>query len=154
MWDSTSKVEIFSASVIHIFTFSAATTNSSSGGSSSSNKTISPNVMFPSVDQSLEWALWASKQDLPHDAAEEKRMKQRLKLFNLHEVPVSGDGNCQFSAISHQLFGDFNHSTQLRRISVEWLRKHPNWTPVRFSSPHDENDLSLMCHSLLKEHHL
>jgi len=70
------------------------------------------------------------------DAAEVKRMKQRLELFNLHEVPVSGDGNCQFSAISHQLFGDFNHSTQLRRISVEWLRKHPNWTPVRFTSLH------------------
>jgi len=58
----------------------------------------------------------------------QKRLKERMELFGLREkVIVPGDGNCQFAAISDQLYNDFDHAPMLRRMAVEWLSRNRDW---------------------------
>jgi hypothetical protein len=64
-----------------------------------------------------------------------KRLAERLALFGFKQVDVTGDGNCQFHAVSRQLsnnfkgnVGDISH-LNLRKKAVEWLRQNPEWNP-------------------------
>eukprot|EP01120_Amphizonella_sp_Union-15-10_P002403 TRINITY_DN12600_c0_g1_i1.p1 TRINITY_DN12600_c0_g1~~TRINITY_DN12600_c0_g1_i1.p1 ORF type:complete len:150 (+),score=35.78 TRINITY_DN12600_c0_g1_i1:3-452(+) len=41
--------------------------------------------------------------------------------------PIPGDGNCQMSSISDQIYGDIQHAKYVREKAVSWLRKNPNW---------------------------
>ena len=57
----------------------------------------------------------------------QKRLKERMELFGLKEkVIVPGDGNCQFAAISDQLYDDFSHALSLRKMAVDWLSRNRN----------------------------
>jgi len=53
-----------------------------------------------------------------------QRLNDRLKLVGLKEKRViPGDGNCQFSAVSDQLFDTIDKSTYIRQTAVDWLRR-------------------------------
>jgi hypothetical protein len=53
----------------------------------------------------------------------QERLKRRISLFGLVEhKQVPGDGNCQFSSLSDQLYRDFAHAAQIRAHCVAWLR--------------------------------
>jgi len=50
------------------------------------------------------------------------RLKQRIKLYGLKERSVRGDGNCQFRALSDQLFGTEKKHVEVRSSVVKHLR--------------------------------
>lgn len=61
-------------------------------------------------------------------AAGQQRLSERLETYGLREkTPVPSDGNCQFAALSDQLYDDFAHAPLLRARAVAWLRAHRDW---------------------------
>eukprot|EP01132_Coremiostelium_polycephalum_P003572 gene3572-4451_t len=59
----------------------------------------------------------------------QKRLSERLELYmlkNSKEIP--GDGNCQMHALSDQIYGDLNHSFEIRKTIVDWLRKNKDFS--------------------------
>ncbi|CAL8470675.1 g10217 [Coccomyxa elongata] len=58
-------------------------------------------------------------------SADRQRMQERLAMYSLCEREVKGDGNCQFRALSDQLYRSPGYYDQLRRAAVEQLRSHP-----------------------------
>lgn len=40
---------------------------------------------------------------------------------------IAGDGNCQFAAISDQLFDNVNYADYVREEAVKWLRQNKDW---------------------------
>ncbi|RDY05376.1 OTU domain-containing protein, partial [Mucuna pruriens] len=52
------------------------------------------------------------------------RLLQRLNIYGLYEVKVSGDGNCQFRALSDQLFRSPKHHKHVRKEIVKQLKDH------------------------------
>lgn len=57
-------------------------------------------------------------------AAESRvRLAAVLDLYQLRLRPVQADGNCQFRALSVQLYGDEAHHTSLRDLVVKQLRE-------------------------------
>ncbi|EGC32052.1 hypothetical protein DICPUDRAFT_11157, partial [Dictyostelium purpureum] len=58
-----------------------------------------------------------------------RRLNQRLELYQLENRRViPGDGNCQMYALSDQIFGDLEHSLEIRRAIATWLIKNKNLT--------------------------
>ncbi|CAA7396024.1 unnamed protein product [Spirodela intermedia] len=53
-----------------------------------------------------------------------QRLIQRLSAYGLFEVKVSGDGNCQFRALSDQIFKSPEHHRSLRKEIVQQLKDH------------------------------
>ncbi|KAL4306923.1 hypothetical protein AHAS_Ahas16G0226800 [Arachis hypogaea] len=53
-----------------------------------------------------------------------QRLLQRLQIYGLCEVKVSGDGNCQFRALSDQLFRSPEHHKHVRKDIVKQLKGH------------------------------
>lgn len=68
-----------------------------------------PNKAFPSED--------LAKTDY-------ERLRQRLELYGLQEKVVRGDGNCQFRAISDQLYGDPERHKEVREQVILQLRNN------------------------------
>ena len=67
-----------------------------------------------------------------HMGTEESRMadgleliSQRLKFLQLREISMQDDGNCQFRALSHELYGHQIHHMAVREAVVAYLKKHP-----------------------------
>jgi len=60
-------------------------------------------------------------------AAEVLRLQIQLESFGLEERTVRGDGNCQFSALSDQLYGTPDHHRLVREAVVIQLRKRHEW---------------------------
>ena len=54
------------------------------------------------------------------------RLQELVHVYNLNEHVVSGDGNCQFSALSDQLYGSPDYHHVVRRLAVEQMRSYPN----------------------------
>ncbi|KAG6748562.1 hypothetical protein POTOM_048490 [Populus tomentosa] len=48
----------------------------------------------------------------------------RLNVYGLYEVKVSGDGNCQFRALSEQMFKSPEHHKHVRKEVVKQLKEH------------------------------
>ncbi|EGC32161.1 hypothetical protein DICPUDRAFT_38762 [Dictyostelium purpureum] len=64
----------------------------------------------------------------PEDRAIE-RLNERLELYSLENSrAIPGDGNCQMHALSDQIYGDLNHSMEIRIAIVTWLIKNKNLT--------------------------
>ena len=65
-----------------------------------------------------------------------ERLTKRLEEYGLRWKDVPGDGNCQFYALSDQIYGDFNHAKEIRTRAADWLRKNSDklvgGTPLRF----------------------
>ena len=63
-----------------------------------------------------------------HDNSLEAILNKKAGEKHLKIVPVPGDGNCMFHAISHQLnhiLGLTVSHEELRRMIVDYLRNHP-----------------------------
>ena len=65
-------------------------------------------VQFPTTDEA---------------ATDHTRLDTRLKLYNLREKVVRGDGNCQFRAIADQLFRDQERHAECRSVVINQLRR-------------------------------
>ncbi|KAL1819548.1 hypothetical protein ACET3Z_014417 [Daucus carota] len=57
--------------------------------------------------------------------SDHQRLLDRLQLYNLVECKVQGDGNCQFRALSDQLYRTPEHHKSVRRQVVNQLKSHP-----------------------------
>ncbi|XP_073526348.1 uncharacterized protein [Phyllobates terribilis] len=53
-----------------------------------------------------------------------QRLIQRLHVYGLCEVRVSGDGNCQFRALSDQMFKSPEYHKHVRKDIVKQLKEH------------------------------
>eukprot|EP00656_Telonema_subtile_P045086 TRINITY_DN51355_c0_g1_i1.p1 TRINITY_DN51355_c0_g1~~TRINITY_DN51355_c0_g1_i1.p1 ORF type:complete len:316 (+),score=58.17 TRINITY_DN51355_c0_g1_i1:100-1047(+) len=53
-----------------------------------------------------------------------KLLEQRLLNHNLESEEMADDGNCQFRALSHQLYGTQDYHSQVRAFVVEHIRAH------------------------------
>lgn len=56
-------------------------------------------------------------------ATDHTRLDTRLKLYNLREKVVRGDGNCQFRAVADQLFRDQERHAECRNVVINQLRR-------------------------------
>ena len=54
---------------------------------------------------------------------ERQLIMSRLRVLALQQVPQLGDGNCQFRALSHQLYGTSSHHRAVRAALCEHLRR-------------------------------
>nr|XP_010918682.1 OTU domain-containing protein 5 isoform X1 [Elaeis guineensis]XP_010918684.1 OTU domain-containing protein 5 isoform X1 [Elaeis guineensis]XP_029119781.1 OTU domain-containing protein 5 isoform X1 [Elaeis guineensis]XP_029119782.1 OTU domain-containing protein 5 isoform X1 [Elaeis guineensis] len=54
-----------------------------------------------------------------------QRLLDRLKLYDLVELKVQGDGNCQFRALSDQFYRTTEHHKFVRQQVVNQLKSHP-----------------------------
>jgi hypothetical protein len=60
-----------------------------------------------------------------NQSTESKRIAQILALLRLKEEPMAKDGNCQFRALAHQIYGNANRHREVRRRVVEYMEQHP-----------------------------
>lgn len=57
--------------------------------------------------------------------SDHERLLNRLQLYGFVELKVQGDGNCQFRALSDQLYSTPEHHKYVRRLVVNQLKSHP-----------------------------
>ncbi|KXZ53403.1 hypothetical protein GPECTOR_7g1299 [Gonium pectorale] len=62
----------------------------------------------------------------PAVSEDRQRLLGTLGLYELVEKQVAGDGNCQFRALSDQLYGTPEHHAAVRSLVVSTLRDHPD----------------------------
>ena len=75
-------------------------------------------------DEDLRIALQLSREDSEKVERDHDVLLARLDAFGLREKVVSGDGNCQFRALSDQLFRTPEFYEEVRKNVVGQLRKH------------------------------
>ncbi|CAL9102248.1 unnamed protein product [Musa acuminata var. zebrina] len=65
-----------------------------------------------------------------------QRLLQRLNAYGLYEVKVSGDGNCQFRAISDQLYRSSEYHKHVRKEIVKQLKEfhafYEGYVPMKY----------------------
>ncbi|CAN1149106.1 OVARIAN TUMOR DOMAIN-containing deubiquitinating enzyme 9 [Linum perenne] len=61
---------------------------------------------------------------LDEEVSDHQRLLDRLKVYFLVENKVQGDGNCQFRALSDQLYRSSDHHIFVRQQVVNRLRSH------------------------------
>lgn len=57
--------------------------------------------------------------------SDHQRLLDRLRLYELIELKVQGDGNCQFRALSDQFYRTPDHHNFVRQQVVNQLKSHP-----------------------------
>ncbi|XP_011031710.1 PREDICTED: OTU domain-containing protein DDB_G0284757-like isoform X2 [Populus euphratica] len=57
--------------------------------------------------------------------SDHQRLLQRLKLYNLVEKEVQGDGNCQFRSLSYQIYDAPEHHKSVREQVIGQLKSQP-----------------------------
>ncbi|KAL3523487.1 hypothetical protein ACH5RR_016321 [Cinchona calisaya] len=57
--------------------------------------------------------------------SDHQRLLDRLQLYELVELKVSGDGNCQFRSLSDQIYRTPEHHKFVRQQIVNQLQSHP-----------------------------
>lgn len=66
-----------------------------------------------------------------------QRLSQRLQVYGLYEVKVSGDGNCQFRAISDQLYRSPEYHKHVRKEVVKQLKEcrslYEGYVPMKYN---------------------
>ncbi|KAJ7515712.1 hypothetical protein O6H91_22G024600 [Diphasiastrum complanatum] len=66
-----------------------------------------------------------------------QRLWERLELYGLRERKIPGDGNCQFRALSDQLYRTSEHHKFVRKQIVRQLKSHPDsyegYVPTKYS---------------------
>ncbi|GFQ01130.1 otu domain-containing protein ddb_g0284757 [Phtheirospermum japonicum] len=83
------------------------------------------NLHFPSIsDSNLDY----------------QRLLQRLNVYGLYEVKVSGDGNCQFRALSDQIYRSPEYHKHVRKEIVKQLKDnhalYEAYVPMKFKHYH------------------
>ncbi|KAK8533567.1 hypothetical protein V6N13_064205 [Hibiscus sabdariffa] len=68
------------------------------------------NGEIPSIDEAM---------------SDHERLLSRLQLYGFVELKVQGDGNCQFRALSHQLYHTPDNHKYVRRQIVNQLKSNP-----------------------------
>ncbi|XP_010249372.1 PREDICTED: OTU domain-containing protein DDB_G0284757 [Nelumbo nucifera] len=67
-----------------------------------------------------------------------QRLLQRLNVYGLYEVKVSGDGNCQFRALSDQLYKSPEHHKFVRKEIAKQLKDYRSlyegYVPMKYKS--------------------
>jgi hypothetical protein len=63
------------------------------------------------------------------------KLDKRLERYGLKEFIVNGDGNCQFRAISDQLYGDQSHHASVRAVVIGQMRARPDRYAAFVESP-------------------
>ncbi|KAG6490610.1 hypothetical protein ZIOFF_051917 [Zingiber officinale] len=65
-----------------------------------------------------------------------QRLFQRLNAYGLYEVKVSGDGNCQFRALSDQLYRSAEYHKHVRKEIVKQLKEfrsyYEGYVPMKY----------------------
>lgn len=65
-----------------------------------------------------------------------QRLSQRLQVYGLYEVKVSGDGNCQFRALSDQLYRSPEYHKHVRKEVVKQLKDcralYEGYVPMKY----------------------
>ncbi|XP_076895780.1 OVARIAN TUMOR DOMAIN-containing deubiquitinating enzyme 9-like [Bidens hawaiensis] len=67
-----------------------------------------------------------------------QRLMDRLQIYDLVELKVSGDGNCQFRSLSDQIYRSSQHHTLVREQIVRQLRIHPELYAAYVPMGYDE----------------
>ncbi|KAL6535829.1 OVARIAN TUMOR DOMAIN-containing deubiquitinating enzyme 12 [Orobanche hederae] len=66
-----------------------------------------------------------------------QRLIQRLHVYGLYEQKVSGDGNCQFRALSDQMYRSPEHHKYIRKEVVKQLKDYRSlyecYVPMKYS---------------------
>ncbi|XP_042475937.1 OVARIAN TUMOR DOMAIN-containing deubiquitinating enzyme 12-like [Macadamia integrifolia] len=69
--------------------------------------------------------------------SDHQRLLDRLQLYDLVELKVQGDGNCQFRALSDQFYRTTEHHKFVRQQIVDQLKSHPDiyegYVPMAYS---------------------
>lgn len=69
-----------------------------------------------------------------------QRLLQRLQVYGLYEVRVSGDGNCQFRALSDQLYRTPEYHKHVRKEVAKQLKEHKplyeGYVPMKYKHYH------------------
>lgn len=69
--------------------------------------------------------------------SDHQRLLDRLQLYDLVEHKVQGDGNCQFRALSDQVYRTPEHHESVRQQVVSQLQAHPEmyegYVPMEYS---------------------
>ncbi|KAK3013726.1 hypothetical protein RJ639_008434 [Escallonia herrerae] len=73
----------------------------------------------------------------PSDATlDHQRLLQRLNIYGLYEVKVSGDGNCQFRALSDQIYRSPEYHKHVRKEVVKQLKDsrplYEGYVPMKY----------------------
>ncbi|KAL8159867.1 hypothetical protein V2J09_001404 [Rumex salicifolius] len=58
--------------------------------------------------------------------SDHQRLLDRLKVYELVELKMKGDGNCQFRALSDQLYRSTDHHSYVRQEVVVQLKSYPD----------------------------
>ncbi|XP_024381135.1 OVARIAN TUMOR DOMAIN-containing deubiquitinating enzyme 9 [Physcomitrium patens] len=70
-------------------------------------------------------------------SADHQRLLDRLVLYGLTEQKIKGDGNCQFRALSDQLYRNPELHKYVRKLVVKQLKANPevysNYVPMKYS---------------------
>ncbi|XP_010112213.2 uncharacterized protein LOC21396225 isoform X1 [Morus notabilis] len=77
-------------------------------------------VPVPHVPRTIE-----KVPSVDEEISDHERLLERLQLYDLVERRVQGDGNCQFRALSDQLYRSAEHHGFVRQQIVEQLKGHP-----------------------------
>jgi len=75
-----------------------------------------------------------------------KLLQQRLDCLRMDMVAIEDDGNCQFRAISRELFGSQGKHSEIRRVAVAHMKRRPEEFRVFFDK---ETDWQEYVHELL-----
>mmetsp|Transcript_19928 Transcript_19928/g.32818 ORF Transcript_19928/g.32818 Transcript_19928/m.32818 type:complete len:322 (-) Transcript_19928:1443-2408(-) len=66
---------------------------------------------------------------------EKTLLQQRLENFQLGELVMQGDGNCQFRSLSYELFGSQSYHDYVRGCAVKHMRTHRKDFELFFEQP-------------------
>ncbi|XP_058102672.1 OVARIAN TUMOR DOMAIN-containing deubiquitinating enzyme 12 [Magnolia sinica] len=76
--------------------------------------------------------------NLSDASLDHQRLLQRLHVYGLYEVKVSGDGNCQFRALSDQMYKSPEHHKYVRKEIVKQLKDfrslYEGYVPMKYKT--------------------
>ncbi|XP_076957367.1 OVARIAN TUMOR DOMAIN-containing deubiquitinating enzyme 12-like [Bidens hawaiensis] len=70
--------------------------------------------------------------------SDHQRLMDRLQIYDLVELKVSGDGNCQFRSLSDQIYRSSEHHKLVREQVVQQLSFHPELYAAYVPMGYDE----------------
>eukprot|EP00262_Sarcandra_glabra_P010676 TRINITY_DN2601_c0_g1_i2.p1 TRINITY_DN2601_c0_g1~~TRINITY_DN2601_c0_g1_i2.p1 ORF type:complete len:227 (+),score=33.57 TRINITY_DN2601_c0_g1_i2:163-843(+) len=74
--------------------------------------------------------------NISDSSLDHQRLLQRLNVYGLYEVKVSGDGNCQFRALSEQMFKSPDHHKYVRKEVIKQLKNfrslYEGYVPMKY----------------------
>ncbi|KAI3793462.1 hypothetical protein L1987_36081 [Smallanthus sonchifolius] len=70
--------------------------------------------------------------------SDHQRLMDRLQIYDLVELKVSGDGNCQFRSLSDQIYRSSEHHKLVREQVVQQLKFHPELYAAYVPMAYDE----------------